>query len=85
MEPLRVANVEQLVLLLFEIRARGAEFPSYKAGQIISIAAEQGLVRLALDLATLEETQFQTDLETHVWVDILRASADRYFVRWFQT
>jgi hypothetical protein len=79
-EPIRAANIDHLTLLLYEIRARGTELPVGRAGQIISIAAEHGLVRLALDLARHEEGEYGSDLETQVWVDILRTSADRYFV-----
>jgi hypothetical protein len=81
-EPIRAANIDHLTLLLYEIRARGTELPVGRAGQIISIAAEHGLVRLALDLARHEEGEYGSDLETQVWVDILRTSADRYFVSW---
>jgi len=79
-EPLKDSNIDQLILMLYEMRARGSDLPVGRAGQIISIATEHGLVRLALDLAKLEEAEFQRDLETSVWVDILRASADRCFV-----
>lgn len=79
-EPTRKFNVDQLVLMLYEIRTKGIELPAGRAGQIISIAAEQGLVRLALDLAEQEEGEHGNDLETQVWVDILRTSAERYFV-----
>ena len=79
-EPIRSYNVDHLILMLYEMRSRGTELPTGRAGQIISITTEYGLVRLALDLARQEEGEYGNDLETQVWVDILRTSADRYFV-----
>jgi hypothetical protein len=54
--------------------------PIGRAGQIIAAACEHGMVRLALDMARREEENFQYDLETQVWVDILRSSSDKHFV-----
>lgn len=71
------------MLVLQEMRERGISPPEGRIGQMAHAAALHGEVRLAVDLLTEEEGKYGGVVELQAWVDVLRCSAERYYVSTF--
>jgi hypothetical protein len=70
-----------MVLSLYsEMRRRNVNPPVNRTAQIIALACEFGLPRLAMEMAERAEKDEVRGVTTASWVDILRCSAESQYV-----
>ena len=74
-------NMESSLGQLIEMKVRGIvpELPAAQA--VISMVAQHGLARLAIELANWFESSSNRRLESYMWMECLNASATSFYVR----
>lgn len=79
--PSLASNLEQVIIILSEMRRAGYRPSAARMNQAVQIACEWEQPQLALDFAErLEAEEKKGSVEMVSWVDILRASAQCHFV-----
>jgi pentatricopeptide repeat protein len=73
-------NLEMALTILTEMEKRDLSPSTETAESIVLLAAGQGNLRLALDLATSYQAVSTRPLSTEIWVRILASCAEYLFV-----